>query len=304
MQIRSLPLQIATSLLVSFGLSFPAAYAQSTGLVELNDDNSTVRLNLDTLGVDAWIVDGVNQVFTPQTPVPVGPLGERYFLNFGTDPMSPEVGLGSFTLDSFTFSENALSAYLRGFDNALEFRYSLELQGGELNSGSSHRFETVTLKNLTDTAQQVSLFSYLDFDVAGTFGFDSVLIQKNSLQQVDVTGAKVTATVDQAADFVQVDLYPKLLQEFFNSSRTTLNNNSVLTSTDALTDVSAAFQFNRLLAPGGEVVFQFVKKAEKPGPAKDIPEPGSAIALGSAALAALLLKKYRLSQASRNSELN
>ena len=298
MQIRSLPLSIAASLLVSLGLGFPAAHAQSRGLVELNDRNSTVRVSLDNLGVDAWLVDGVNQVYTLPPGFGGGPVGERYFLNMGSAFTSPEVRLDDFTLVSHQVSKTALSAFLRGFDNTLGFDYSMELKGGALNSGFSQRYETVTLRNLSNTAQQVTLFAYMDFDVAGTFGGDTLFIRENFLQQVDTTGVKATVTVDQAADFYQASVYQDLLAQFFNSSRTTLNNNPVLVNSDA----TAAFQFNRFLNPGEEVVFRFWKQIEKPGVVQDVPEPGSAIAFGSAALAGLLLKKFRVTR--KDADLN
>lgn len=287
MQIRLLPLQLLTSLVLSFGLLPLAAQAQSRGTVDLRDGNSSVRLSLDNLGIDAWTVDRVNQVFSTNAPDPRGPFGEQYFLNLANDALPGEVSLRSFRLNSVEQrSERALTAYLTGLGGILDFQYDLEIDGGKAGSGFSRRYETVTLFNRSGITQELSLFSYIDFDIAGTFENDSLLIQGNRLEQTDVSGVKATVTVDQRPDFVQADVYPILLTEFFNGSKTTLNGRTSLNSRDA----SAAFQFNRTLAPGESIAFRFYKQLGEKDTPQDVPEPMSAIALAVLAGTAFAVK--------------
>lgn len=288
MTIRPLPFQTLASLLLSVGLVGLPAQAQTAKTVELSNGNSKVLVDLTTLGVYDWTVDGVNQVFREDTYP--SPLGELYFLNIGQDPNSPEVGLKTFTLNTFEQqTNNTLTAHYTGFGGILDFQYEMKVQGGEVGSGFSSRYESVTLVNRSNTVQAVSLFSYLDFEVAGTFKNDSLLIQGNQLTQSDSTGTKATVTVDQQPDYVEAGKYPMLLAKLmFGNSRTTLNNQTSITNGDG----SAAFQFNRVLAPGEFTVFRFLKQIENTS-SQDVPEPGSAIALSTTAIAALLLKKFK-----------
>lgn len=288
MPIRRLPFQALASLLLSVGLMGLPAHAQVAKTVELSNGNSKVLVDLGSLGVYDWTVDGVNQVFRANTYP--GPLGELYFLNLGQEPNRPEVGLNTFTLNTFEQrATNALTASFTGFGGILDFQYDMEIQGGATGSGFSRRYETVTLTNRSNTAQEISLFSYIDFDIAATFKNDTLLIQGGLLTQSDPTGVKATVTVDQQPDYVEAGNYPSLLAKFLlDSVRATLNGQNSIVENDG----SAAFQFNRTLAPGETTVFRFLKQIENTS-SQDVPEPGSAIALSTTAIAALLLKKFK-----------
>ncbi|HEY9880864.1 MAG TPA: hypothetical protein V6D29_20560 [Leptolyngbyaceae cyanobacterium] len=288
MPIRRLPFQALASLLLSVGLMGLPAHAQVAKTVELSNGNSKVLVDLGSLGVYDWTVDGVNQVFRANTYP--GPLGELYFLNLGQEPNRPEVGLNTFTLNTFEQrATNALTASFTGFGGILDFQYDMELQGGQIGSGFSSRYETVTLINRSNTSQEISLFSYLDFEIAQTYRDDTLLIEGGSLTQSDPTGTKAIVTVDQLPDNFEAGTYPILFTKLaLDGGRTTLNGqNSVVNG-----DGSAILQFNRVLAPGESAVFRFLKQIEKTS-TQDVPEPGIVIALSSTAVAGLLLKKFK-----------
>lgn len=284
MQIRPLPLQLLSSLILGLSLMPQAVQAQSAGTVSLSDGNSQVLFNLDDFSVERWTVDGANQLYSG--PPFSLPLADLFFLNIAPADNLPEVRLGQFQLNSVEQpSERALKAYLTGFGGILDFEYETELQGGQVGSGFSLRDETITLTNRSSTQQFVSLFSYIDFDLAGTSSNDSLLIQGNTLLQTDPSGLRATVTVNQTPSQVQADSYPVLLASLYNSSRTTLSNKNSL----PLGDATAALQFDRFLAPGESVVLRLSKQLQGKEKPQDVPEPASAIALGTAA-AALLLK--------------
>lgn len=296
MRIRLLPLQLITPLLLGIGLMALPAEAQSRGFQELSDGNSKVRFSLDTFGFSEWLVDGVNYLPSVTSPR-YGPIGDLYFLNIGSDVDRPESFLSSFQLNSLEQrSERSLSAYLSGFDGAIDFQYDMELEGGKGGSSFSRRYETITLFNRSDSAQQVSLFSYSDFDLVdlpedleASSANDSILIEGNQLKQSDASGLKASVTADQTPDFVQADVYPRLIMDLVDGNRTTLNGNRSIQQDD----VSGAFQFNRLLQPGDYVVFRFLKQIGEPEKPQEIPEPVSAIAIATTAGFALFLKRKK-----------
>jgi hypothetical protein len=79
-----------------------------------------------------------------------------------------------------------------------------------------------------------------------------------------------------------------LLAELYNSPATNLQNSPGPLEN---TDITAAFQFDRRLAPGEAVVFKFVLDVQGRAKAKAVPEPGTAFALGVVAAGLALLRR-------------
>lgn len=241
--------------MATVGLNAQPAWSQ---VVQLEDGNSSVRLNFtpstpssifdieqaDT--DDEWRIDGVDNLFV-----------EDIFFNFGLQGNRSEVSLGEFTLTGFSQSaaNQANLSFLYAPQN-LEVLFQTSLFGGDTGTNSSSRTETLTLRNLNpDRGMSVSLYRYFDFDISGQFGNDTTrFIDRSNLVQSDSSGLQVQLTSQQPPNRVALAEYPFLLADFADLSRTNLDNDiTPLVNTDG----TAAFQFNRILAPEASAQFDF-----------------------------------------------
>ncbi|MEO1069707.1 MAG: PEP-CTERM sorting domain-containing protein [Cyanobacteria bacterium J06638_6] len=95
--------------------------------------------------------------------------------------------------------------------------------------------------------------------------------------------------MDQDPSAVQIGPYGPLLAELYNPPATNLQD-SPGPVVDA--DITAALQFDRVLAPGESSVFHFVMAVQGPDETKKaVPEPGAAFALGVVAAGLALLRR-------------
>ena len=258
-----------------------AAAAPPPDLVELTNGNSNYRADLLRFSEDqSWLVDGVETVFT-----------DLYFLNLGGTGASRLLRLED--LQPATFSQpssHQFSATFSTFGANLNFGLDSSLLGGAPGSGRARRQETVTLTNMGTDQLDISLFKYLDYDLQfdGAIDNDTAFIAGNTLTQTDASGALATLTADQSPTAVQISPYGLLLAQLYNSPPAGLQNNP---GPFVDGDATAAFQFDRTLAPGESVVFKFVMEVQRQAQAKAVPEPGAAFAVSMVAAGLALLRR-------------
>lgn len=275
-----LGLAVALTATLNPGLAV-AADPLPPDLLQLTDGNSVYQADLLRFSPDqSWLVDGVETLFT-----------DLYFLNLGRSSALREQRLED--LRSVAFSQpasNFLSATFSTFGANLNFSINSLLLGGAPGSYRATRQETVTLTNTGSDSLEVSLFKYIDYDLQ----FDNVLTNNsaffadNTLTQTDTSGALATLTADQTPTAVQISPYGLLLAQLYNSPATGLQNSPGPLVND---DVTAAFQFDRTLAPGESAVFRFVMAVQRQPTAKAVPGSGTAFAVGVVAAGLALLRR-------------
>ena len=251
------------------------------GLIELTNGNAVYRADLLRFSEDqSWLVDGVETLFS-----------DLYFLNLGNSSAERELRLEDLRPVAFSqLASNHISATFSTFGANLNFSIDSVLLGGAPGSYRAARHETVTLTNTGSSWLDVSLFKYIDYDLQfdGIINNNSTFFAGNTLTQTDPSGAVATLAVDQTPSAVQISPYGPLLAQLYNSPATGLQNSpGPLIDGDA----TAAFQFDRALAPGESVVFKFVMAVQRQAQAKAVPEPGTALALGIAAAGLALLRR-------------
>lgn len=242
---------------------------------ELQDQNSTFRWLFQEFSFeDVWAVDGTNNLYN-----------QKAFFNFG-NPNTPEVSFSSFEFLSFSESEagDSAKATFLGFNGQLQIDIEATLVGGKPTSGIAQLYESYALTNLTGQTQDVSFFTYYDFDVSGSFDDDTTAFIDNRIIQKD-SGGFAMITPEQTPDFYEVDEYFLLLAKFFDDTPTQLSQPGDAT-TEPLRDKdgTAALQFNRQLEVGESITFNFHKElrqfqAPTPSPPKAVPEPALTLAV-------------------------
>jgi hypothetical protein len=248
--------------------------------INLTSGNSIYRADLLRFSLDqSWLVDGVETLFT-----------DLYFLNLGNQPQR-NLRLEDLQLISASQpASNQVNVTFSTFGGSLNFSLESVLLGGAWGSDRATRQETVTLTNLSADWLDVSLFKYLDFDLQfdGPLDDDTGFFADNTLTQTDPSGALATLVVDQAPTAVQLGPYGGLLAELYNPPATNLQNSPGPLKN---TDVTAAFQFDRSLAPGESAVFEFVMAVQRQAQTKTVPESGTVIGLGIVAAGLALLRR-------------
>ncbi len=256
-------------------------------LIELRDGNSIYRTNPLTFSANqaTWWVDGVNHQFTDQ-----------YFLNWGNDPTQASLELGDLSLLSLTQpSQNRFLAQFSALSGGLTLSLDLSLRGFSNGSRRSFRDETLTLVNTGATDLDITLFSYIDFDLldfdvpqVNTFSNDSTGFQHNLLTQSDPSGTMAFVAMNQTPNLVQIIEYPFLITQLKSGRRPQLvNTPGPLVNSDG----SAVFQFDRRVAAGEAVTFRFLKKIEQIPPSTSVPEPTLLLSLGVVAGGLMLLRR-------------
>jgi hypothetical protein len=249
--------------------------------IELTNGNSIYQADLLRFSEDqSWLVDGIETLFT-----------DLYFLNVDADSSQRDLRLEDLQLVELSQpASNRVNASLVTFGGSLNLALDSILLGGAPGSYSAMRQETVTLTNTGQDWLDVSLFKYIDYDLQfdDSIDNDTAVFTGNTLTQADTSGALATLTVDQDPTAVQIGPYGPLLAELYNPPATNLQD-SPGPVVDA--DITAALQFDRILAPGESSVFRFVMTVQGQDETKTVPESGTVFALGVVAAGLALLRR-------------
>lgn len=247
------------------------AGAASATPTSIFDGNS--QADFDTAsGQVNWLVDGVDQVFRQ----------EFWFRRNGVDSRELRVDdtnlnlVGTFSTDTNPFTDNRNDAYgvLFNDGSGLEIEVLYTLRGGAASSGQSDLGEQITLRNLSNQAMTLSFFQYVDFDLGGDFGDDTVeILNSNTVRQSDDIFSVAETVVTPAASLFDVGEAFALRGLLTDSDIDDLGGNTFYQG-----DASWAFQWNITIAAGQSFLISKDKSIT--------PAPGSLALLGLGGLAA------------------
>lgn len=257
--------------LLAMGLA-SAAIAQP---VVLSDRNSDALFNPTAGNQIGWSVDGVNQLFN-----------QRFFYrSAGFNDEVPVDSLpiaGAFASDSNPFGDPRPDTLATQYNDAggLQFDITYQLRGGAAGSGASDLGESIAITNNGNAAQSVSFFQYVDFDLGGTPGGDigSITAGRVAHQADTFGGFNVTETVvTPAPSHFQMDVFPNLVNQFFDGVPTTLND----FAGPLFGDITWGFQWDFTLAPGQTFIISKDKRLEQ------VPAPAGVALVGLTGLVAM-----------------
>jgi len=249
--------------------------------VTLTDGNSTASVNLGgisgTLGMNAWTVNGINQLSQQWFWYRIGDSAQRSIDTIG--------GL------SYALSGNFLTATYSA--NAFSIRIDYSLSGG-LAGGSdwtSDITESISIQNRSSAPLDFHFYQYSDFDLLGSPAGDSVKIYQSGSTFWRATQTKaatqVSETIDApSANFAEAALFGQTLAALNGGVAYNLNNN-LLAGPD---NVTWALQWDFAIPAGAsQEVFKDKRLSVAP-----IPEPGM-LGLAALGLAAFAFRRARRS---------
>jgi hypothetical protein len=227
----------------------------------LSDLNSQVLIDTTSQsGVYSWTVDGVNQ------------LAQQWFwYRIGSGRESSVDTLGAPT--GGTTSANSATFSYAG-SNGLTAQLKYALTGGNNGSGTADLGESITLTNTTGGTMDLHFFQYSDFDLAGQATKNFVqFINANTVDQYINTGGGtqvIVETVDTpAANRYEGNFFANTLNSLNDAGPTTLSNAPAIGVALGPGDMTWAYQWDRVLAPGGSLVINKDKLIST------VPEPGT-----------------------------
>lgn len=237
--------------------------------ITLTDRNSTADIFLDSqAGLEDWTVDGTNYMYQ-----------EWFWYRIGTT--GPEASIDTLTLTNSTLSDvngngdnESLEANYEGLGFTLDVLWTLT--GGAPGSGISDIAEVVKITNTSASTLEFYLFEYTDFDF-GDFTDDvAVFDNVNVFRQFDanVTGVISQISIDDLNPRYQISPYSELLDSLNDDSPTTLSNTPPLGTLSTPEDITSAWQWRFLIAPGDSVIISKDKQVEA-----KVPEPGTILGL-------------------------
>lgn len=252
------------SLVLLAGVAFTAGPA--FGVVHTIADRNSSAFIEDGIGAGmfGWQVDGVNNLAF-----------QGFFYRTGSMGFELPVDTGSLTLTGFALTDtnpfvdprpDTFAAQYTG--NGFVIEPTWTLRGSTAGSGTADIAESIAIRNTGTAPLPFTFFQYSDFDLGGTASGDSVRITgtpPNTVTQWDAAFGTISETVvTPSPTRYQVDLFPNLLNSLNDNSITVLNNNGGPLGPG---DVTWAFQWDFLLAPGQTVLISKDKQIVIPAPA-------------------------------------
>ena len=243
-------------------------------IVTLSDLNSTATFDTQSsAGQFSWLVDGVEQIAT-----------QWFWYRLGNNPEQSVDALGQTNISVLdtNFNPGVDKLTVQYADNQLEVTLSLLLAGSSPGSGQADIAEQIAINNLSQTVQTVNFFQYVDFNLNGTPGGDTVTFTNDN--DVEQTDGPVTVT--------ETVITPAALRREANLAYNTLNalNAGVATNLSNFTgpltgpDVTWAFQWEFVLAPGQQVLISKDKHII-------VPEPTAGLLLFGLATGAVIFRR-------------
>ena len=236
--------------------------------ITLTDGNSTANIFLDSqAGLEDWTVDGTDYMYQ-----------EWFWYRIGT--AGPEASIDTLTLVNSTLSDvdgngdnESLEANYQGLGFTLDALWTLT--GGAPGSGISDIAEVVKITNTSASTLEFYLFEYTDFDFGDVADDVGVFDNVNVFRQFDanVTGVISQISIDDLNPRYQISPYPQLLASLNDGLPTTLSNTPPLGTPSPAEDVTSAWQWRFLIAPGDSVIISKDKQVEA------VPEPGTILGL-------------------------
>jgi hypothetical protein len=206
--------------------------ANSTSLFEINGGSNQIQAN--------WFVDGVSQLYE-----------QNFYIDVGATGGAP-IALGSIAPNAFNAvdtngSGNVNNLFVRwddvggtGVQVGVEFR----LTGALAGSGASDVAETITISNFSGQATDLRFFQYVDFDLDGTIGGDTVSSSTDPVQSITQSDVSVLteAIVTPGPDLYQVGPFSTIRDAIVNGNNLTTSPGTQ--SSYGPGDATWAFQWN------------------------------------------------------------
>jgi hypothetical protein len=245
-------------------VSFAMGLASQAQIITLTDAGSVARIDAASqAGVYNWTVAGINQ------------LKQQWFwYRVGTS--GPEQSINTISAPTVTLTSANQANVLYG-NSTFSVDITYVLTG---NTDSSGLNESIRIINNTAANLDFHLFQYLDFDLGGQAGGQSVVVNATAARATQTllgSLARGSETASPNANHREAALFAQTLNSLNDANPTTLND--VLTSGPG--DVTFAFQWDYTIAAGGSRLISKIVT---------VPEP-SALALMALGLVAFTLRR-------------
>ncbi len=245
----------------------------------LTDGNSSVTVLADsTRGMSDWTVDGVPQLWE-----------QSFFYRKGNSGGEKPVSYLNLCSAELTSANSLTTLYQSAGHFSIEIKYTL--LGGVAGSGSSTIGEQIKITNLSGQQLNFHFFQFVDFDLGGSHGNDTLQLSQNLAGLYDFafqhkgTSFFSDEVVSPGAQHAEAGLSPTIYNKLIDNSPTTLNGNVGPVTGDA----TWAFQWDAAIPVGGSFNIDLTKNVFVTA----IPEP-TAMALIPAALVLLACARRRL----------
>ncbi len=222
----------------------------SADITLTSGNSSTTIQTSSSAGQSSWTIDGVNQVFQQWFWFRTSPTGGQAAINTLSAPQNE---FASGNVGGVTYSAGGLTISV-----------TFILTGGSNGSGTADVAEIISIHNAAGLSG-FSFFQYVDFDLGGTAGDDSVsFTNANTVVQSDASGAWVAETAAvPTPNRHEAGLFPSLRNNIDSASTYNLNGNN----SAGPGDVAWAFQWD---ATGTDLIISKDKHIQ-------IPAPGAAL---------------------------
>ena len=165
--------------------------------------------------------------------------------------------------------------FVRYLSGSIEIEARFILDGGSGGSGSSQLTEQVTVRNVGNEKQNFHLFQYSDFEM-GAEQLDVELVLTN-LNENRVFDGATTTVADTAINVVpqryEGGFFPTILDKLNDGVPNNLTNTPAVGTTIGPEDVTSAYQWDFMLAPGDSYQIGVDKVISAAPPEPIVPEP-------------------------------
>lgn len=287
-------LSAARAAALALALGLVCGQQAPAAIINLASANSTATFHTEAadgaeLGLNTWNVDGTDQMFQQWFWYRTGAHTQENRVD-GTGELAHVNAIAS-DLDGDTQNDFLLVNYAdtTGPEQfTVQFRYILT--GGSTGSRNSDLVEVIRIRNTSTTPLSLNFFQYVDFDLNGSSGDDSLIITgtpQNTATQSDPSLIIGETVVTPSPWSYEANIFSATRTKLDDAALDNLNNSS---GPIVNADATWAFQWNwsglTAIPPGGTVLISKDKNI-RPNP---IPEP-STVALAGLALAGFLLRR-------------
>ncbi len=235
-------------------------------------------------GVSQWTIDGVNQLNL-----------QTFYYSIGSGAATSIYTLGLPSGPSITtnISKTIVTLSTTYADATTSVGTLFSIQSSPVGSGMATLAQTLTINNLSGSAQTYHFYQYSDFDLGGVSGSQNVQFSSNGsgqqyqVVQTGLTGTTLTGLItgvtggSSAQSEVQAALFDGTRFGLGSGISVTLNN----TLSAGPGNVDYAYEWDATLAAGSSIIISETEAV--------VPEPSSVALVASGMLALALLYRRR-----------
>ena len=237
--------------------------------------NTSLQIDLAS-GITQWTVDGVNQLNLQSFYYSVGanPVASIYGIGL---PSAPTITTNGFVLQTVTLN----TSYA---DSIVSVGTRFALQGYATGSSQAKLTQTLTINNLSSTAQVFHFYQYSDFDLGGVSGDQNVqFFDRGSglyyqVVQTAATGMILTGLVSSVSG--GTDTLSEVQAGLFDGNKFGLDSGGLVTLDNTLAagpgNTVYAYEWETTLAAGASITVSEIQTV--------VPEPSSVALVASGML--------------------